>query len=198
MRKRRFVRFDRRFEDSPVRGYVLDVGPKFFLLALVSDRIWFDGFECFRVGDVRGFRPDPHSRFAESALRKRRDRLPQKPRVSLVSIEELLVSAGRQFPLITVHREGVDPDVCWIGRLLGVERGHVSLREITPDANWEAKPESFRLKEITRVNFGGDYEAALHLVGGEPRQAIQTVQRTEASRSARKNNRTPLTAGSRR
>ena len=173
MRKRLLVRFDRRFEDSSVRGYVLDVGPKFFLLALVSDRIWFDGFECFRVGDVRRLRPDPHARFAESALRKRRDRLPPKPRVSVRSIEELLVSASRLFPLVTVHREAVDPDVCWIGRILGVERSRVSLLEITPDATWEEKPKSFRLSEITRVNFGGDYESALHLVGGDPGQAIK-------------------------
>ncbi|NLY00001.1 MAG: hypothetical protein GXY83_28215 [Rhodopirellula sp.] len=80
-----------------MRGYVLDVGPKFFLLALVSDRIWFDGFECFRVGDVRGFEPDPHARFAESALKKRQERKPRKPRVSVRSIEELLVSAGRVY-----------------------------------------------------------------------------------------------------
>jgi len=197
MRKRHCVRFDRRFEASPVRGYVLAVGPKFFLLALVSDRIWFDGFECFRVRDVRGFRPDPHGCFAESALRMRRDRLPQKQRVSLRRIEELLVSAGRQFPLVTVHREEVDPDVCWIGRVLGVERGHVSMLEITPDAMWEAKPQSFRLSEITRVDFGGDYEAALHLVGGEPRQAIHTVQRKGASRPAPHKNRTSSAVGPR-
>jgi hypothetical protein len=181
MRKRQFVRFDRRFEDSPVRGYVLDVGPKFFLIASVSDRIWFDGFECFRVGDVRGFEPDPHARFAESALRKRRDRLPRKPRVSIRSIEELLVSADRSFPLVTIHREGVDPDVCWIGRVLGVEHGCVSLLEITPDATWEAKPESYRLSEITRVSFGADYEAALYSVGGEPRQAIKALHATAAA-----------------
>jgi hypothetical protein len=198
MRNGQFVRFDRRFEDSAVRGYVLDVGPKFFLLALVSDRIWFDGFECFRIGDVRGFRQDPHAGFAESALRKRRERLPQKPRVSVRSIEELLVSAGRLFPLVTVHREAIDPDVCCIGRILGVERGHVSLLEITPDATWEEKPRSFRLSEITRVNFGGDYETALHLVGGDPGQAIQTVQRTGASRSDQVTNQTPPAAGSRR
>lgn len=197
-RKRPFVRFDSRFEHSPVRGYVLDVGPKFFLLASVSDRIWFDGFECFRVGDVRGIEPDPHARFAESALRKRRERLPRKPRVSLKSIEELLGSAGRQFPLVTVHREGLDPDVCWIGRVVGVEHGSVSLLEITPNATWEAKPESYRLSEITRVSFGADYEAALYLVAGEPREPIQTVQRTRASRSDRSRNRKSSAAGSRR
>ncbi len=93
----------------------------------------------------------------------------------------MLLSAGRSFPLVTVHREAIDPEVCWIGRILGVERSRVSLLEITPDATWEEKPECFRLSEITRVNFGGDYETALHLVGGDPGQAIQTVQATAAA-----------------
>jgi len=178
MRTRSFVRFEQRFERLPVRGYVLDVGPKFFLLAVVSDRIWFDGFECFRVGDVRDLRPDPQRMFAESALQKRGERVPKKPHVSVASIEELLLSASREFPLVTVQRERVDPDVCWIGRILSVERGRVSLLQITPDATWEEKPQSYRLSEITRVSFGADYETALHLVGGDPKTAIKRTHRT--------------------
>lgn len=165
MRHRRLIRFSRRFEDSAIRGYVLDVGSHFFLLALLSDRIWFDGFECFRINDVRNVKPDPYAAFAEAALKKRHERRPKKPRVSVVSIEELLQSAGQAFPLVTIHREQVDPDVCWIGHVLGVTGGRVSLLEIGPDATWEDTPHEYRLNEITRVNFGGDYENALDLVG---------------------------------
>ncbi len=104
----------------------------------------------------------------EAALRKRGERRPRKPRVSVASIEDLLLSAGRAFPLVTIHREQVDPDVCWIGRVLGVNRGRVSLLKIDPDAKWEDAPTEYRLSEITRVDFGGDYEGALHLVGGDP------------------------------
>jgi hypothetical protein len=168
MRLRRFVRFSRRFEKSSIRGYVLDMGPRFFLLSLVSDRIRFDGFECFRVADVKGIRPDPYNVFVESALKRRGERRPKKPRVNVKSIEDLLLSAGRAFPLVTIHREQVDPEVCWIGRILGVERGRVSLLEINPDATWDDNPTEFKLSEITRVNFGGDYENALFLVGGDP------------------------------
>jgi hypothetical protein len=177
MRARTFVRFKSRFEHTSVRGYVVDVGPKFFLVSVVSDRIWFDGFECFRVGDVREFRPDPYAVFAESALKKRGERVPKKPRVSVTRIDELLLSAGREFPLVTIQREQVDPHVCWIGRILSVERGRVSLLGITPAAIWEKRPESYRLSEITRVSFGADYEAALHLVGGDPKQANHALQR---------------------
>ncbi len=176
--ERTLVRFESRFDHSSVRGYVLDVGPKFFLVAVVSDRIWFDGFECFRVGDVRDLHPDPHNSFVESALQIRGERIPEKPHISVASIEELLLSASRVFPLMTVHREQVDPDVCWIGRVLSVERGRVSLLEITPDAKWEENPEIYRLSQITRVGFGADYETALHLVGGEPNLSIKSCVAT--------------------
>lgn len=169
--KMTLVRFQSRFDDYPVRGYVLDVGPKFFLLAVVNDRIWFDGFECFRVGDVKDMLPDPYGAFAESALQIREERIPEKPDINIASIEELLLSAGREFPLVTVHREQVDPDVCCIGRILGIEHGRVSLLQINPDAKWDVKPVIYPVNQITRASFGADYEAALHLVGGDPKEA---------------------------
>jgi hypothetical protein len=58
----------------------------------------------------------------------------------------------------------IDPDVCSIGRVVGSKRGRVMLLEIRPDATWEASPREYRLNEITRINFGGDYEDALHVV----------------------------------
>ena len=62
--------------------------------------------------------------------------------------------------------------MCWIGREQGVNRARVSLLEIAPDASWEDNPEEYRIKEITRVNFRGDYENTLHLVGGAPTVAL--------------------------
>jgi hypothetical protein len=157
----------RRFEDFPVRGYVLDVGPRFFLLAVVTDRLWFDGFQCLRVADVKGVGRDPYADFSEAALKKRSERKPTKPRISVDGIEELLRSAGRAFPLVAIHREKVDPDVCQIGRVIGVEAEHVGLLEIAPDATWDKSPTEYRLREITRVDFGGDYEDALYIVGSD-------------------------------
>jgi hypothetical protein len=169
MRKRQFIRFTRGFEQGFVRGYVLDLGPKFFLLALQSDQIRFDGFSCFRVADAKNLRPDPYAAFAEAALRKLKEPAPKKPRVSVASIEELLLSANKLFPLLTIHRENIKPDVCWIGKIEEIRRGQVSLLEIGPDATWDDEPTSYKLNEITAVEFGGEYERALHLVGGNPR-----------------------------
>jgi len=168
MRERRFIRFTRRFEQEFARGYVLDVGPKFFLIALQSDQMRFDGFSCFRLADVKNLSRDPYAAFAEAAFKKLREPSPRKPRVSVASIEELLLSANRLFPLVTVHREKVDPDVCWIGKIEGIQQRQVALLEIGPDAKWDRKPTFYKLSEITSVEFGGEYERALHLVGGNP------------------------------
>jgi hypothetical protein len=167
MDKRTFVRISRRFEESVIRGYISGVGSKFFLLTVVSDRLRFDGFECFRIVDLVSLEEDSHAAFAEAALKKRGDRRPKKPRVALESVEELLLSSSRAFPLVTIHQEKLDPEVCHIGRVAGISRGRVSLQEITPDATWEAKPDQYAVKEITRVNFGGDHEGALYAVGGD-------------------------------
>jgi hypothetical protein len=83
MRRREFIRFSRRFESSKIRGYALEVGPQFFLLALVSDRLWFDGFECFCVKDVKDLRPDPYAPFCRGRFEKNGEHRPKKPRVSV-------------------------------------------------------------------------------------------------------------------
>lgn len=132
----------------------LDVGVQFFLLALVSDRIRFDGFECFRIRDVKNLEPNPYAAFSEAELTKRGLHRPKKPRVIVASVDRLLVSAARAFPLVTIHRESINPAVCWIGRVLGVNRGRVSMLEIGPDAMWDETPSEHRLNEISRVNFG--------------------------------------------
>jgi hypothetical protein len=163
------VRFTRPFERGSVHGYVVDIGPQFFIVALVSAGIRFDGFQCFRLSDVRRLQvPGRYAAFAEAALKRRGERIPNKRRVVVTSLSKLLQTANRAFPLVTIHREQVDPDVCQIGRVVEVRNGRLSMLEIGPDAVWDEKPETYRLTEITRVDFGGDYEEALHLVGGLP------------------------------
>lgn len=168
LKERWFVQFSRNFEGGHVRGYMLSIGPQFFLLASVSDNIRFNGFECLRIGDVRNFRQEPTARFITAALKMRVERRPRKPNVSVASIEDILTSAGGLFPLDTIHRERIKPAICHIGRVTGISRGRVASLEINTDATWETTPSSYRLRETTRVDFGGDYEEALYIVGGEP------------------------------
>jgi hypothetical protein len=168
MHRHEFVRFSRRFESGFPRGYILDVGPKFFLMAIQSDQMRFDGFSCFRIADVKNPRRDPYAKFTEAALKKLKEPPPKKPRVSVASLEELLQSVSRLFPILTIHRERIDPGACWIGRVEDIRQGQVFLLEINPGATWERESTAYKLSEITAVEFGGEYERALHLVGGSP------------------------------
>jgi hypothetical protein len=164
------VRFHPKFDDADTitHGYIMAIGPPFFLLAYISDDMRFDGFRCFQISEIRKLRPDPYHTFIEAALKKRKERKPKCPPIQLNTVADILRSANRAFPLVTIHCERVDPDVCWIGRVLDISQGYVSLLEIQPAAIWDAEPTSYRLSRITRVDFGGGYEEALYLVGGEP------------------------------
>lgn len=178
LRAKTLVRFFSRFNEGSVSGYVVGVGPEFFILALIGEGICLNGFQCFRLKDVRRLQvPHKYARFYEAALRKRRQLVPRRPRVLLRSVEQLLKSASTVFPLVTIHREQAAPEVCHIGRIISTGKGSVSLLEIGPDAIWDEKPESYQLKEITRIDFGGGYEESLHLVGGSPTSSTRPRKR---------------------
>lgn len=182
MRSGNLVGFRRPFEQGMVIGYVVDVGPQYFLLALVCDHIRFGGFQAFRTRDVRNLSAHSFAAFVESALKKRRERSPRKPKVSVRSLRDLLLSAGRAFPLVTIHRENVDADICHVGRILGVANERANILEIGPDAAWDEAPTEYALREITRVDFGGDYEDALFIVGGNPTISQRTSRRAAGRR----------------
>ena len=171
LRRKEPVRFGSRYEAGWSHGYVLDIGHLFFLFASIGEDMRFDGFQCPLISAVRRLHvPDPHAEFVVAALRKRGQKVPRKPKVNLESLAELLKSANKLFPLIAIHRERVDPEVCEIGRVVEITKSHLQLHEIGPDADWDEELTKIRLKEMTRVEFGGGYEEALHLVGGEPKQ----------------------------
>ena len=158
------VRITRPFDDGHVTGYVVAVGPAFFLLAIINDQIWLDGFDGLRIRDVHAIEPEPHAAFIEAALIARGEARPGAGMFDAATINALITSAAARYPLITVHEESVDPDVCYVGQVAGVEGGVLWLLSIGPDADWDADPLVFKLSDITRVSFGGDYEAALALV----------------------------------
>ena len=138
------------------------------MLSVVNDRVWLDGYECFRRPDIIAIEDDPYAAFIETALARRGEIIPDAPLVSLASIEDLLKTAAQTFRLITIHCEEIDPEVCYIGSVFEVVDGHLAMRQVTPAAEWEADLERHPTADITRVSFGADYEEALSLVAVDP------------------------------
>jgi hypothetical protein len=147
--------------DENTEGFVLRVEPDLVLVHRVDPAIVLDGFQVVRVRDVTDVDDSFGSAaFIERALRLRRQRPCCPKGVGTDSLRSLIASAGKRFPLITLHLERKDKDVCWIGQLAHVDDRHVTIDYITPNAEWDGQ-ERYALRDLTKVEFGGSYEQAL-------------------------------------
>lgn len=154
-------------DDGWVDGFVVALGPEFFALEILDKAVRLDGFNCLRYADVTEcLVPAPHENFIRKALAARDAKRFEAFSVELTSLASLLVTASGVFPLVTIHLEGNETG-CFIGKVLAIESGELKLLHITPDAEWEDDPTPYALRGITRVDFGGGYEEALHLAAGQ-------------------------------
>jgi hypothetical protein len=80
-------------------------------------------------------------------------------------MKDALSSAGAAFPLITIHRERIDPKVCYVGKVQRTSQRATTILPISPQAEWESE-ERYRLKDITFLEFGGAYEILLARMAG--------------------------------
>jgi hypothetical protein len=174
---RSVVRIVRELEPGTVDGFVVAAGAKWVVMAVIEDAIRPGGFQAFRLRDVTGFGdPAPHAVFKEAALDRKKIKRPEPRIIDLTDAASIMTEAMKTYPLVTVHREVADPEICHVGRVVSVTKQRVSLLEITPDATWEDEPTSHLLSEITRVDFGGPYEEALALVA-DPKAKVPSSDR---------------------
>lgn len=153
-------------EDGWATGYIVGVGPDFFAIELIDKGLRFDGFNCIRYRDVSDCAvPAPHWEFVEKALRARSLERTREFKLDLSTLPNLLTSASKLFSAVTLRFEG-DEGYCHIGSVHTIAEDHVVLREITTDGGWESDLTRHELGGVTRVDFGGAYEAALCLVAG--------------------------------
>ena len=182
MASRSLVRITRKVEFGAADGYVVNTSEHWVLLLLVGEGIAYAGFQAFRIQDVASLdAPSPRAAFYEAVLRKRGLRRPRTPKLNLSSVQELVLSAGRCFPLVTIHREKADPDVCHIGQVISASPVSVSLLEVTPDATWDEVATTYRLAQVTRVDVGGPYEEALALVAVTANPSVKGTSRMRAA-----------------
>jgi hypothetical protein len=153
-----------------LEGFALDVGRRWLLLHKASHDMFLDGYVAIRVGDVKKVTPwDGTDGFPARAL-KHFGEIPHAPApaLDLSSTPALLAAVAAISQVVTIHIERKDRTVCYIGKPLGASSKMLWLRGITPAAKWETKLMKWRFRDITRVEFGGRYEQALHAVGGDP------------------------------
>ncbi|MBV8156942.1 MAG: hypothetical protein JO278_04745, partial [Dyella sp.] len=113
--------------------------------------------------------PDKHAPFMEKALALKH-LLPRPPRgFPLDDIRSVIQAAATQAPVIGVHVDSEDEsEVCYIGRLVGVEEDGFNMQEISPDAEWLREPSFFSWDEVSTVSIEDGYATSLLAVAGTP------------------------------
>ncbi len=156
-------------EVEPFECFVAAISRRWILLQRLDDALAPDGFACVRIADVNRVRPHPSGSVPRRLL-ETRGRWPLvSPVIPPLDVtEELLRSVALDWPTVTLFVERDDPEVCFIGAVIEVTKKRVEMQEINPEAEWDDTISLFPFRDITRVDFGCAYEAALVEVGGTP------------------------------
>jgi hypothetical protein len=155
-----------------IEGFVVGIGHKWVAVSKLGMGIWLDGWTLVRLCDIRAVE------FRGWNVQN--------------SIEIAALSVGRQWPvpelaidmgdalaatvrtvashggLLTVFREYDTPDVCWIGHPGSVDGQTLTFLPVDSQAEWGRRHRLFDVADISRIDFGGGYEAALATIAGAP------------------------------
>jgi hypothetical protein len=143
-------------------GFVVDFSADLILFhVLDTDVFELNGYSVIHAADVKKYRAFNRSEFWLARAVRRFGLTPVHPSgISLSSLPDLLKSTAERFPLITIHMPKRNPDVCYIGDLLSLDKTTFTIDDLDSRANWTG-PRRFRYDDVTRVDFGGGYEKAL-------------------------------------
>jgi hypothetical protein len=166
---RDLVQITRRIKGADrLEGFFVAVGQRWLLLHLVTPHgFHLDGYTALRTADLRSSKPwgGKKNGFPGRALAYFEQSPVLPDGIDLTTTKTLIETAAERWPMVTIHVEVDDPQVCFIGKPLAVTSRTLRLLEITPAAKWDSEPTGYRLRNITRIDFGGRYEEVLHAVG---------------------------------
>jgi hypothetical protein len=165
------LRIVRTVSDDKLEAYVLDIGAAWVLVALLDgESVRLESFTALRLHDIDEVETAGGDRFVRRALELQGQWPPEGPPVAIALDDAAAIvrSGAGICPLVTIHPELDDPDICFIGVAHGSADGMLELLEIDTQAEWEAERQRHPLKDVTRIDFGGRYEEWLYRVGGPP------------------------------
>lgn len=173
IRSQYLVKFRRKpIDDDDMHGFVLACSDTLTLLHVLNTMTYtLNGYSVIRNDDVSLYavydRPDYY--YESRVLRLKGINPEPQPDISLENFSDLIVSIDKLYPLLTVYREEIKNDICFIGRLATVTPKTFTLDEVDDCAEWIG-PHRYRFADITRVEFGSGYEEALDLVSTADRK----------------------------
>ena len=154
----------RGIDPHKMSGFAIDFSDTLILLHQFDwDCFRLNGYTVIRDGDITRYRfLGRRGTWQSRALRHFRITPTRPGAISVASWRELIATVSRRYPLLTIHREGINPDVCYIGTVAALTERAATIKTLDCTGHWAGR-RRFRLVHITRVDFGGRYEQALAL-----------------------------------
>lgn len=152
-----------RFDDAPWRGFIVGESEELVLIHQVSDRYSLDGYRAFRRADVSSLEQS----FARADLIHRALKIKQQspavptPPVDLSSMRALMQSAQEAHGVLVISREDLRSDEVEVGAIRMNTSDTYVLRWLSVDAEWDNDDRPFRYRDVTMLEFGGEYEQTL-------------------------------------
>ena len=152
-----------------VLGFVVSVGEHWVVLQSLVEAVYVDGIDIVRIEDVTSVEEDCEGGFVERAVASL-----GRPKVDFnlpedADTKNLLRAAADHSSLICVYLEAEDDNPLLIGHLERLGERKFDIELINPRGAWDVETSRWAYKDVTRVTFGGRYEAALERFGeGRP------------------------------
>jgi hypothetical protein len=156
------VELTRRIDDHAFHGFVVARNNVVVVLHQVSDRFNLDGYSGFRVEDLQSIeRAFAKRDLLERALRLKEEVAKVPADVDASSMKALMDSAQRVFGVLWIERELVHPDEAEVGTIRMTSEDTYVLQWLDPNAQWDNDDRPFRYRDVTRLQFGTEYEQTL-------------------------------------
>lgn len=158
---------DQEWWADDINGFVVGVSDRWVAVQELADSVYVDGYEVVRMEDITDVEDDRESGYIERAVaglgRPKVDfHLPGGP-----STAEVLRSAADHSALICVYLEMEDDTTLLVGRITRLGDRKFDIQLIGPKGVWVVEPTRWWYKDVTRVEFGDRYSAALERFGEE-------------------------------
>jgi hypothetical protein len=152
-------------------GVVVGLFEEWVVLAELREGVLRDGYVAFRTSSIK------RARAFDTFIDFVRDNNQWPPRspfltADLSDPEQLAQAAFDAAGVISLYREDKHPEQLLIGIPIKWSKKHLWLFTINEDGQWEAFLDRFRLRDITRIGFGGVYERAVSATAGPMPEAV--------------------------
>lgn len=146
-------------------GVVVGLFEEWVVLAELREGVLRDGYVAFRTSSIK--RAQVFDTFL-GFVRDNNEWPPQSPFLTadLSDSGSLIRAALDTEGVVSLYREDKHPDQLLIGVPVRWSKKHLWLFTINEHGQWEIFLDRFRLRDITRIGFGGVYERAVSATAG--------------------------------